>query len=172
MRPVTEADRHDCPRLGDELVPRMAAMVDDVVVGLEYPVRQPVFPHELPDVLDRVEFRAFWRQGQQGYVVGNGQFGGEMPSGLIHQEDGMSTRRDGERDLRQMQRHGGGVAKGQDQTGPFAQGRADRAEQIDRLGSLILGGRWPSAAPGPAPSDLVFLADAGLVLPPDFYGLA
>jgi len=71
-----------------------------------------------------------------------------------------------------MQRHGGGVAKGQDKTGGLSQSGADGAEQIDRLGSLILGSRWPGSTSSPTPGDLVLLADAGLVLPPNFYGLA
>jgi len=31
----------------DELVPGVAAMIDDVVEGLEDPVREPVFAYEL-----------------------------------------------------------------------------------------------------------------------------
>jgi hypothetical protein len=38
--PVTEG--HDPPRLGDELVPSVTAVVDDVVVAGEDPVRQMV----------------------------------------------------------------------------------------------------------------------------------
>jgi len=55
MRPIAHADGHDDPRLIDEPVPGFAAERDDVVVGSEYPVRQPVVAHELPDVLDRVQ---------------------------------------------------------------------------------------------------------------------
>jgi hypothetical protein len=32
-------------------------VVDDVVIGCEDAVRQPVVAHELPDILDRVELR-------------------------------------------------------------------------------------------------------------------
>ena len=72
MGPFAEPDGHDGPGLIDQLVPCVAAMVDDIVVGLEDPVRQPVVAHELPDVFDRIEFRAFRWQGQQGDVVGDG----------------------------------------------------------------------------------------------------
>jgi hypothetical protein len=41
-------DGHDFPRLIDERVPGVAAMIDDVVEGFENSVRQPVL---LPDVL-------------------------------------------------------------------------------------------------------------------------
>ena len=39
-------------------------MVDDVVVGIEDAVGQPVVAHELPDVLDRIELGRAWRQGE------------------------------------------------------------------------------------------------------------
>jgi hypothetical protein len=56
MSPNSESNRHDPPRLVDKLVPSEAAMVDDVVVGFEDAVREPVVTHELPDVFDRVQF--------------------------------------------------------------------------------------------------------------------
>src|SRR6266496_1931053 len=55
MRPVAQADGHDSPRLVDQLVPGVAAVVEDVLVGLEYPVGEPVVAHELPDVFGRIE---------------------------------------------------------------------------------------------------------------------
>src|SRR6266436_4900910 len=62
MRPIAQADRHDGPWLVDELVPGKAAMLKDVVVGAEDAVGEPVVADELPDVFNRVEFRAFGRQ--------------------------------------------------------------------------------------------------------------
>ncbi len=106
-------------------------MVDDIVVGFEYPVRQPVVAHELPDVLDRIEFRAFRWQGQQGDIVGDRQIGGEMPSGLVHQEDRVGTRGHGEGNLLKVQHHGGGIAEGQDEPRTFPLGGTDGAKQID-----------------------------------------
>ena len=50
-------------------------MVDDVVVGFEDAVRQPVVAHELPDVLDRVELWAPWRERHQGDVGRHDEFG-------------------------------------------------------------------------------------------------
>lgn len=55
MGPLAQPEGHGAPGLLDELVPGEAAVVDDVVVGLEDAVRQPVVAHELPDGLDRVE---------------------------------------------------------------------------------------------------------------------
>ena len=63
MSPVSEADGHDAPRLVDELVPGETALVENVFVGLEDPVGQPVVPDELPDIFSRVELGAFgWKR--------------------------------------------------------------------------------------------------------------
>jgi hypothetical protein len=69
MRPVAQADRHDRPRLIDQLVPGVAAVVEDIFVA-EYPVGVPVVAHELPDVFGRIELGRFERQRPQGDVVG------------------------------------------------------------------------------------------------------
>jgi hypothetical protein len=46
------------------------AMVEQVFVGGEDPVGEPVVAHELPDVLDGVQLRALRRQWQDGDVLG------------------------------------------------------------------------------------------------------
>jgi hypothetical protein len=51
--PIPQADGHDRPRLIDELGPGLAAVIENVVVGCEDPVGDPVLPHKLPDILDR-----------------------------------------------------------------------------------------------------------------------
>ena len=56
---MAQSDRHDAPWLIDELVPSLAAMVDEIVVGFEDAVGEPVVAHELPDVFDRVELGDF-----------------------------------------------------------------------------------------------------------------
>ena len=43
---------HDARGLFDQLVPGIAAMIDDLIIGFEDAVREPVVPHELPDVFD------------------------------------------------------------------------------------------------------------------------
>jgi hypothetical protein len=47
VRPLAQSDGHDAPGLIDELVPSVAAMVDEIVVGFEEAVREPVVAHEL-----------------------------------------------------------------------------------------------------------------------------
>jgi transposase len=63
-----------------------------------------------------------------------------------------------------MQRHGGGIAAGQDQAGGGSPRRTDGAEDIGRSGALIVGSRWPRPAPCPPAGEFVLLADPGLVL--------
>src|SRR4051812_37269702 len=65
-----------------------------------------------------------------------------------------------------MQAHGLRVASGQDQGRTLTLLRADRPEDGDRTRPLIVRGAGPGASSGPAPGDLVLLADTGLVLPP------
>ena len=108
----------------------MAAVVEDVVVGVEDPVGEPVLPQELPDVLDRVQLRCFWRQGQEGDVVGDVELRRRVPPGLVEEDDGVGARGDGGRDLAEMQLHGGGVAERQDEARALALFGADGAEDI------------------------------------------
>src|SRR3546814_15775771 len=71
--------------------------------------------------------------------------------------------------LVQMQGHGFGIAEGQYQPRALAVFRADRAEDIGRFRPLILWRRWPRPTSGPAPGDLVLLADPRFVLEPSLY---
>ena len=61
MCPIKHTDGDDGPRLIDKFIPSVAAMVEDVVVGFEDAVREPVVTHELPDVFDRVQLCALLR---------------------------------------------------------------------------------------------------------------
>ena len=58
-------------------------------------VRQPVVAQELPDVLDRVEFRRAGREQDDGDVVGHMELGRAVPADLIHKQNGMGPLRDG-----------------------------------------------------------------------------
>jgi hypothetical protein len=60
------------------------------------------------------------------------------------------------------------VGVGQCQRRPDAPRWADRAEQIGVVVALVGGLPWPRSAPGPLPNLTVLLADASLVLEPDF----
>lgn len=170
MSPLAQSDRHDAPWLIDEVVPCEAAVVDDVVVGFEDAVRQPVVAHELPDVFDRVEFRASWRQRHQGDVGRHDQFGRCVPSGLIEQENRMRAWRDVEGDFLEMHAHRLAVAAGHYDASGFAFGGADRAKDPCRGAPLIAWSRRARAPLCPAPGELGLLPDPGFVLPPQLYG--
>jgi len=108
----------------------MAAVIDQIVVGREHQVGQPVVAHELPDVLHRVQFGAFGRKRHQGHVGWCLEAVRHVPSCLVENDDGMSAGADFARDLGEMQVHGLGVAGGQDQSSSFALLRADCPEDI------------------------------------------
>lgn len=96
----------------DELVPRFTIDVDNLFAGCEDAVGEPVVVDELPDVLDRVEFRAFGQEYGNADVAGDIELAGHVPTGLIHQHNRVGIRRDGERYLGQLQQHAIGIAKG------------------------------------------------------------
>jgi hypothetical protein len=64
--------------------------------------------------------------------------------------------------------HHVGVGIRQREGGADAAGWADRAEQVGVVIALVGGLSWPRSSLGPLPNLAVFLADAGLVLKPDF----
>ena len=84
----------------------------------------------------------------------------------------MGTRSNGFGDLEEMQVHRFGIAGRQDQGRALAIFRADGAEDVGRGGALVTWRAGTRAAPGPAASNLVFLADPRFVGEPDFYLLA
>ena len=90
-----------------------------------------------------------------------------MPAGLIQEENGVGARGDLGGDLVEMKLHGFGVAEREDEGRASSTFGADRTEQIGRLGALIMDGSGARARPGPAIGELVFLADAHLVVEPD-----
>jgi len=147
-------------------------MVDEIVIGFEYAVREPVVAHELPDVFDRIEFGAFRWQRNDGDVGRHDEAGRQVPPSLIDEENGVGSGRDRFSDLREMQVHCFAVAGRQDQGRTLALLGADGAEDVGGGGALIARRTGAGAALGPAAGDLVLLADAGLVREPDFHRVA
>src|SRR5579859_1868322 len=91
-----------------------------------------------------------------------------MPSGPVEEDHGVGAGGDLAADLLQMQVHGPGVGVGQNPGGADAAGGTDGPEQVGPLVALVAGGARPAAALGPDAGQRALLADAGLVLPPDF----
>src|ERR1700734_1088860 len=81
----------------------------------------------------------------------------------------MSPRSDVARDFVEVELHHVGVGIGQGKGRPDAAGGADRAEQIGVVIALVSGLAGSRSASGPLPNLAVLLADAGLVLKPDFH---
>ena len=113
-----------------------------------------------------------WRQGQQRDVIRNDQPRRHVPTGLIENQHGVGAGLDSLRDFPKMRLHGMGIAVRHDQSGALALRRANGAEYVDPLGTLVVRRSGPRPAPCPAAGDLVLLTDAGLVLEPDFDFLA
>jgi len=169
VRPLAQADGHDAPWLLDEPVPGEAAVIDDVVVGFEDAVRQPVVAHELPKVLDWIELWAPRWQRHQCNVGRYDQFGRSVPASLIEQDHGVRSRSNVEGDFLQVHAHCLAVAMGHDDAGGLAFSRADGPEDPGRGTALVPRSRRAGAALCPASGELGLLADAGLVLPPQLY---
>ena len=101
--------------------------------------------------------------GSREILAGHGELVGGVPSGLIEQDDGVGAGSHGPGDFGQVQSHRLGGAAGQDQAGALALLWADGAEDIGRAGAPVVRGCGAAAAPGPAPGELVHLANPGLV---------
>jgi hypothetical protein len=169
MRPIADAERHDAPGMIDELVPSIGAMIDDIRVGTEHSVGQPVVAHELPDILDGVQFRTFRRQRQERDVGRHIQAIGLVLTRLLDQHHGVRARRDGDGDLGEMQVHRGNIASRQDEGCSLAILRANCAKDVGGGRALVVWCRRPCPAQRPASGDLVLLPNAGFISKPDLY---
>ncbi len=144
-------------------------MIEDVLVGVEHAVGEPVVAQELPEVLDWIEFRAFGRQCNDRDVWRYDEPVRQMPPGLIDEEYGVRAWRDFGGDFGEVQVHRPGVASRHDESCALALLRADGAEDIGRGRALIVRRRRAGAAFGPASCDLVLLPDARFIGEPDLY---
>lgn len=107
---MAASDGGDAVGLGDQFVPSVTAMIEDLIIGFEDAVGEPIIAHELPDVFDRVEFGTFGWQREDADIVRYDERAGHVPPGLIHEHDGMGTRRHGSGDFGKMQGHRIGIA--------------------------------------------------------------
>jgi hypothetical protein len=146
-------------------------MVDEIVVGEEDAVRQPIVAQELPDVLDGIQLGAFGWERHERDSGGHDKVARQVPPGLVEEKDRVLARRDLARDFGEVQGHRRGVAAGQDERCALAVMRADGSEDVGGGGALIVRGAGPCPAAGPAPRDLVLLADPSLVGEPEFYSV-
>jgi hypothetical protein len=154
--------------LSDELSPGGACGVDDRIVVFKDGVCEPVLAEILPDVFDRVQLRGAGRQEDRRNVVGHVELARDVPSGAVEDENGVGALGDAKRDFVEVELDHGSVGVRKHEGRPDAAGRADRAEQIGVVVAPVGRLPWPRSASGPLPDKAVLLADAGLVLKPDF----
>ena len=74
MGPMAQADGHDGPGLSLQLVPGVAAVVDESMEVIEHAVGEPVVADELPDVLLRVQLGHFGGNGTMVMLWGTTSF--------------------------------------------------------------------------------------------------
>lgn len=158
--------------LVDEAVPCVAASLDDGVLVIEDADREPVGSQVLPDVLDRVQFRAIGRERDEGDVVGNDQRVSAVPAGSVEHQHGLGAQRNGSGYLGKMGVHRGGVGEGHDEARRRAALRADRTKYVGPLVAGVARRPRPGSAFCPDAGERALLADARLVLEPDFQRLA
>jgi len=168
--PIAHSEGSDDVGLGDEFVPRLAGVVDDVVVGLEDAVGKPVLAQVLPDVFDWVELRRARRQPDRRDADRHFQFRSGVPSGAVEDQDGVGARRDVGGDLVEVELHHVGVGVGKRESGALSLGGADRAKQIGVFVALVGGPPETRPAPRPSPHEAVLLAAARLVFEPTLDG--
>lgn len=154
-----------------EECPSVASLVDNIVVAFEDCDREFVAAHIFPDIFDRVEFGCVGRQRDEGDVVRDGEVFGDVIARAIEHEGGLAARRDLPADLGQMQRHDLGVGGWDDEGRRGAALRTDGAEDVGPFVALIARRAGPCASFGPDAGQRALLADACLVLEPDFDGL-
>ena len=92
---------------------------------------------------------------------------GLVPSGPVHQDDGMGPCGDASADLLRVPLQGVGVGEGHHERRARAAHGTDRAEQIGALIALVGRRAWPRAGPGPKSGPTVLLTEPGFILKPD-----
>lgn len=118
-------------------------MGDDIVIGFEDAVGEPVFAHEEPEVLNRIELGRLGRQWQDRDVGRHDKVVRHVPPRLVHDEDGMRIIGHVSGDFSQVLGHGVGITPGHDQRSRLSELGADGTEDIGRAGSLVMRGGWP-----------------------------
>lgn len=147
-----------------EGVPGTAASIDNRVVVGEQLQAQKSLSQIQPDPFDRIEFRAIGRQSGQGDVVGDDEFLGAVPAGLIQDHDDVDIVGHGLGEAFEKNRHGRGVGLGQDQTEGVAGFGRHGAEDVGRGKAPITQACGALAFGPPAMTKAAFLADPRFIL--------
>ena len=144
----------------------MLAGIKDSVIGREDAVAQVIVFQELPDIFNRIEFRAGRWQIDNSYIIGDEAFFGRVPGGLIHNKHGMRIISDMQADFFQMPVHGAGVGIRLDQGRADIAFRADSTEDIHAREAFVFRGARPGSLFSPYACDMPLLSHSRFVLPP------
>ena len=154
-------------------IPRRHSCFDDGSAGVEPSIASLVTTQLGPDVFDRVQLQAVWRQVQKRDFVRHAQLVPCLvPAGAFDAQQCVRTGGNAGADLGQVQVHHGRVRERQHQDGAGAAGRADGAEQVSPGVALIPKCREPRAAFSPYTRQRALLTDPRFVLPPKLERLA
>jgi hypothetical protein len=141
-------------------------VLQDIFDVVEFPkgkVRKPFFADFLPEVLDRIEFRAVRWQAYEPHVVGHLEIPSLMPAGAVeHQENEFVSMTLG--DLLEKDRHSRCVHSRQDQgvQGPIV--RTDGCEGVGVFAHEVSADDGPNARGCPATARIADAAEAGFIL--------
>jgi len=126
----------------------------------------------VPEVLDRVEFRGCWGEGDEGEVRGRAEgFGGVVP-GVVPDEGDVGAGGDGGGELVEEGLDDGGVEPLADEALGPAGGGTDGGEDVEALKPALFRGGRAGAGVGPDGGQGALLAEPGFVLEPDLDRLA
>ena len=138
------------------------------VLHFKFETAEPIGPHVLPDVLDRIELWRPRRQQDWRDVGRHHELAGCVPCRAIHDEDGMRAIGDISGYFIDMFLHGFSVHPWRCDSRAHSACRANRPKKIGVFVTLV--GRLARPCPGSRPltDDPVLLADPGFILKPDF----
>ena len=91
FEPRIGARGSDASGLGEQVIPGIAAGIDDLGGIGEDAVGEAVVPEVEPEALDRVQLGRIGRQEHQAEIGRHHQVAADVPAGLVHQDDGMRT---------------------------------------------------------------------------------
>ena len=113
-----------------QVIPSLAAGVEDVFVGLEGSVGEVLEVELTPKLFVRVEFWAVGRQEEDGEVIWKAKLLTHVPPGTIHDDDGVFVFLDFGADFFEMQVESLGVCIRQDESSGFVLCRADSSKNV------------------------------------------
>ncbi len=154
-----------------EGIPGLAAGLDNCFGVVEHAEGKEALAQIEPDPLDRVEFRTVGWQRHQREVVRNGECAFVVPTGAVEDHGGVDVVWPGSGEAGEEQVHDLGVDGGQYESKVLAGGRTDGGEDVGPLVADLTRARGALASEPPAVTDPALVADAGLVLEPEFEAL-